>query len=210
MPQAAQRVSAHWYFVAVIWVLLCPISGFTGEQAGVDASDDRPAVASIPASNLDVDRATARVSVSQETPSAIQTFLRACQTDLPEFIPINDPAAIQELQALCKNAERWMHRHVPPPVHHLAPTSYAIHVPLKTPYRNIQAVLWRAKNLDEALTFVRMLQSGALHSVTVFATVPGNEERSRPCRECPVKELVFRLTHIKDGLKSLRPPNGRE
>lgn len=204
IPHAEQRVSIPYFFLIITWALLGPVFTFAKEQTRATTGDP-PAFASIPASNLDVDRATATISVSQESSSPIQSLLHACQADLPEIIPIEDPDTLQEVQALCKSAERWTKRHMPPLVHQLAPTNYTINVPLKHPYGHIRAILWRAKNLDEALTFVRMLQRGALHSVTVFTITPGDEDPSQPCSECPVKELVFRLSHIKDELDSLLP-----
>ena len=122
--------------------------------------------------------------------------LRACQKDLPELLPTEDHEIIEEMQALCRKAERWTQPHMPP-VHSLDTTGYSLRIPLKTPYRGIKAIVWRAKNLDDVITFMNLLRGGALHSVRAFTALPWAEDPAQPCTECPIKELVFRALEIE-------------
>lgn len=163
----------------------------------------------LPLETLDVDQATATVSVLQEPDSPLQTLLETCQTSLPDQVIIEGKDMSEEAKAFCRTVQRFMRRHSTPPAHTLESKGYVISVPLKSPYQGIHSLSWYTLNLDDAIAFVSLLQSGNLRAVKVYTTVPWSSTPTVPCSACPIKELVFSIT----GMKQYRnerlgePPN---
>lgn len=187
--------------IAVVLISLCLAIPHPAEAV----TNEIETTVSIPVANLDIEHATATISVFRDSPSPLNSLLRACQDNLPEFLSIEDREIVKELQAFCGKAERWTKKHFAPPVHELDTKGYIIRVPLKTPHQHIQAITWHAKDLDDAMTFVKMLRHGAVHSVTVFAVRPWDEDSSEPCTECPIKELVLHLSKVTETLPKAEP-----
>lgn len=88
--------------------------------------------------------------------------------------------------------------------HRLDPKGYTIAVPLKTPFNGIQAVVWNTATLDEAITFVDLLHGGKLKAVKVYTFIPWAPRENRDCVECPIKELVFDASKLREPLEILR------
>jgi hypothetical protein len=93
------------------------------------------------------------------------------------------------------------------PAHRIDPKGYVISVPLKEPREGIQAVVWNTATLDEAITFVDLLQGGKLKAVTVYSFIPWAAKEARDCVECPIKELVFHASSLKERLEILKNNN---
>ena len=75
---------------------------------------------------------------------------------------------------------------------------FLINVPLKQPHQAIRSITWKAKSLDDAITFIELLKDGRLKALKVFSTIPWSDHPTQPCSECSVKDLVFRLEAMKD------------
>lgn len=158
----------------------------------------------IPLSILDVEQATATISVLEEPHSSFNRILEACQSKLPEEFRIEGKDLSEEMRKLCNMAERFTKRYVPPPTQRFEPKGYVITVPLKSSFQGIAALLWNTKNLDDAITFVNLLQSGNLKAVKVYSTIPWAIDPAKTCTECPIKELVFSASGMKEHLQKLK------
>ena len=104
--------------------------------------------------------------------------------------------------------EKMAKRYFPPPTQNLEPKEYVITVPLKSPFQGIEALLWSTKSLDDAISFVGLLQGGNLKAVKVYTTIPWGIETATTCTECPIKELVFSASGIKEQLQELKKKEG--
>ena len=130
----------------------------------------------------------------------MHSLLEACQSELPEDLNVEGKDMSEEVRKLCKMAEGFTKRYLPPPTQHIEPKAYVITVPLQSPYQKITALIWNAQSLDDAIGFVSLLQSGNLKAVKVYAIMPWAEDPTTTCTECPIKELVFSAAGIKDQL----------
>jgi hypothetical protein len=166
-------------------------------------------IVTIPLSIVDVDEATATISVLEEPLSSFNAFLKNCQSSLPEDFQKEDKDFSDDLKKFCEITEQFAKRYLPPPTQHLEPKGYVITVPLKSPYQRIEALLWTTKSLDDAISFVSLLQGGHLKAIKVYTTIPWEFDPTRTCTECPIKELVFSAKGIKEHLQELKKKEGQ-
>ena len=162
----------------------------------------------IPLSLVDVDEATATISVMDDPLASFNTFLKHCQSGVPEVYFDDDKDFSEDLKKFCELTEQLTKHYLPPPTQHLKPKGYVISVPLTSRHNDIEALLWTTNNLDDAIAFVSLLQGGNLKAVKVYATIPWGPNPATPCRECPIKELVFSAKGIKDQLRELQGKEG--
>lgn len=160
----------------------------------------------IPLASLDVEEATATVSVMPDNPSPMSTIFELCDSGVPEHSDPEIQEISEELKKWCRMAEGFSKKYVPPPAQQLQAQGYVITVPVKNPTRGVEAVLWNTKTLDDAIAFVDLLQSGKLKAVNVYASIPWSSEANGLCSKCPIKELVFHASGIREQLKSLQKP----
>ena len=156
-----------------------------------------PQLVSIPLASLDVQEAVATVSVLEDPPSSVDSLLGVCKSEFVGKLQVEGEDLQGVIKKLCGMMEGLVKKLEPPP-HEVAPNLFLIHVPLKQPHQAIRSVTWKAKSLDDAITFVELLKDGRLEAVKVFSTIPWSDNPSQPCSECPVKDLVFRLEAMKD------------
>jgi len=146
--------------------------------------------------------------VYQEPQSPIATLFHLCRAGiaktLEESVPLEDKGVKENAKTLCRMLERFSGNSTEIPRHTLNPKTYVISIPLISPERGIRSALWHTDSLDEAITFVDVLQHGRLQAVKVFTTIPWSSFPDRPCSECPIKELVFPAKHMKEQLEKLR------
>ncbi len=167
-------------------------------------SNQKGDIVTIPLSIVDVDEATATISVMDEPLSSFNTFLKHCQSGLPDDFLQEDKDYSGDLKKFCEFTEQITKQYLPPPTQHLRPKGYVITVPLKSPYQGIEALLWTTNNLDDAIAFVSLLQGQNLKAMKVYATIPWGSEPTTTCTECPIKELVFSAKGIKEQLQELK------
>ena len=178
-------------------------------NAGQSDAQSNENIVTIPLSILDVEQATATISVMEEPHSSIHGLLEACQSKLPEDLNVEGKDISEEVRKLCKMAEGFTKRYMPPPTQRIEPKAYVITVPLQSPFHDITALIWNTKNLDDAIAFVSLLQSGNLKAAKVYATLPWAEDPRTTCTECPIKELVFSATGIKEQLSQWKEKKGK-
>ena len=178
-------------------------------NAGQSDARSKETIVTIPLSILDVEQATATISVMEEPHSSFDSLLEACQSELPEEFNVEGKDISEELKRFCKMAEGFTKRYLPPPTQNIEPKAYVITVPLQSPFHDITALIWNTKNLDDAIAFVSLLQSGNLKAVKVYATLPWAEDPRTTCTECPIKELVFSAAGIKEQLSTWKEKKGR-
>ena len=178
-------------------------------NAGPSDAQSKDTIVTIPLSILDVEQATATISVMEEPHSSFNSLLEACQSKLPEDMKVEGKDISEEVRRLCKMAEGFTKRYLPPPTQHIEPKAYVITVPLQSPFHDITALIWNTKNLDDAISFVSLLQSGNLKAVKVYAIIPWAEDPRTTCTECPIKELVFSATGIKEHLSQWKEKKGK-
>ena len=194
--------SALWIWHIGFSILLSLILSPSFIHATQSTSPTEGKVVSIPLSNLDVEQATATVSVLDDRQSSFQTLIDTCQSKLPDEFEIEGEDLSEEIKKLCQMAEGFSKRYLPPPTQRFEPKGYVISVPLKSPFQGIEALVWNTKNLDEAIAFVNLLQSGNLKAVKVYSTIPWAIDPATSCSECPIKELVFSATGLKEQLQN--------
>ena len=192
--------------LATFWgTLLFPIFS----NAGQSDTQSNAKTVTIPLSILDVEQATATISVMDEPHSSFDSLLEACQSKLPEEFNVEGKDISEDVRRFCKMAEGFTKRYLPPPTQHIEPKAYVITVPLQSSFHDITALIWNTKNLDDAIAFVSLLQSGNLKAVKVYATLPWAEDPRTTCTECPIKELVFSATGIKEQLSQWKEKKGK-
>ena len=195
-----------WWFLPLIFgvVSLSPPPSL----ASPSVSTLKENVVTIPLSIVNVDEATATISVMEEPSSSFQTFLKHCQGGWPQEFPNEGQDFSDDLKKFCELTEQITKHYLPPPAQHLDPKGYVITVPLRSPYNEIEALLWTTTSLDDAIAFVSLLQGGHLKAMKVYATIPWASDPTRTCTECPIKELVFSAKGIKEQLQELKKKNG--
>lgn len=196
-----------WLFllISVVVFPLQPLSIASPSESGLKAK-----IVTIPLSILDVDEATATISVMDEPFSSFNSFLKHCQSGLPDDFLKEDKDFSGDLKKFCELTEQLTKHYLPPPTQHLEPKGYVITVPLRSPYQGIEALLWTTNSLDDAIAFVSLLQGGNLKAMKVYATIPWGSEPTATCTECPIKELVFSAKGIKEQLQELRKKDGQK
>lgn len=152
---------------------------------------------SIPLASLDVQEAVATVSVLEDPQSSVDSLLGVCESEFVGKLKIEGEDIQGAIKKLCGMMEGLVSKLEPPP-NEVAPNVFMINVPLKEPHQAIRSVTWKAKSLDDAITFIELLKDGRLKAVKVFSTIPWSDNPTQPCSECPVKDLVFRLEAMKD------------
>ena len=187
----------HWIVSAVF---LLP----TLSTAAPSHSMSGETIVTVPLSRVDVDQATATVSVLEDPLSDLNSFLKNCQSSLSEELGKETKDFSDDLRQFCQLTEKLAKRYWPPPTQHLEPKGYVITVPLKSPLQEIEALLWSTQSLDDAISFVSLLQGGNLKAIKVYTTVPWGPDPGTPCTECPIKELVFSAMGMKEQLEELR------
>ena len=178
--------------------------------AASSPTNTKASIVTIPLSIVDVDEATATISVMEEPLSSFNFFLEHCQSGLPEDFLEEDKDFSEDLKKFCELTEQLTKHYLPPPTQHLEPKGYVITVPLRSPYQGIEALLWTTNSLDDAIAFVSLLQGGNLKAMKVYATIPWGSEPTTTCTECPIKELVFSAKGIKDQLQELKRKEGQK
>ncbi|MDT7042276.1 hypothetical protein [Candidatus Nitronereus thalassa] len=152
---------------------------------------------SIPLESLDVQEAVATVSVLDDPQSSVDSLLGICDSEFVRKLQIEGEDIQETIKKLCGMME-GLAKKLEPPAHEIAPSQFLIQVPLKRPHQAIRSVTWKAKSLDDAMTFIELLKDGRLKAVKVFSAIPWSDNPTQPCSECPVKDLVFRLEAMKD------------
>lgn len=173
-------------------------------------SEPKAKIVTIPLSIVAVDEATATISVLEEPLSSFSSFLKNCQSSLPEDLEMEGKDFSEDVKKFCELTERYARRYLPPPTQYLEPKGYVISVPLKSSFQAIEALLWTTKSLDDAISFVSLLQGGNLKAVKVYSTIPWGIDPGAPCKECPIKELVFSASGIKEQLEKLKKDKRKE
>lgn len=189
---------AHISFWETMWsvsVVLCLAMPF-GLWAAEKKEAKEPLV-SIPLASLDVHEAVATVSVLEDPQSSVDSLLGVCESEFVGKLQVEGEDIQGVIKKLCGMVEGLVQKLEPPP-HEVAPNVFFIQVPLKQPHQAIRSVTWKAKSLDDAITFIELLKDGRLKAVKVFSTIPWSDNPSQPCFECPVKDLVFRLDAMQD------------
>jgi len=186
-------------------VMIVGLSVMLGLPHGLEAKKPEELIV-VPVASLDVNEATATVSVLPDNPSPISTIFDWCQAGFPEDTDSEIQEISEELKKWCRMAEGFTKKYVPPPAQHFQAQGYVITVPVKHATRGVEAVLWNTKTLDDAIVFVDLLQSGKLKAVNVYASVPWQSQTEGPCSHCPIKELVFHASGIREQLKHLQKP----
>lgn len=180
-------------------VILCMIAlGLVAIPIVSKAADDTKAqLVSIPLSSLDVKEAVATVSVLEDPQSSLDSLLGVCESDFIGKLEVEGEDIQGVIKKLC-GMMKGLAKNLEPPPHEVATNVFVIHVPLNQPHQAIRAVTWKAKSLDDAITFIDLLKDGRLKAVKVYSSIPWSANPSQPCSECPVKDLVFRLEAIKN------------
>ena len=158
---------------------------------------EKAQLVSIPLASLDVQEAVATVSVLEDPQSSLDSLLGVCGSDFVGKLQVEGEDIQGVIKKLCGMVGGLVQQLEPPP-HDVAPNVFLIHVPLKQPHQAIGAITWKAKSLDDAITFVDLLKDGRLKGVKVFSTIPWSDHPTQPCSQCPVKDLIFRLDAMKD------------
>ena len=158
----------------------------------------------IPVSSLDVNEATATVSVLSDNPSPLSTIFDLCQSGFPDNSESEYQEISEELKKWCRMAEGFTKKYVRAPAQHLQTQGFVITVPVTDEAHGIEAVLWKTNTLDDAMVFVDLLQSGKLKAVNVYGFLPWQSKTDRRCSQCPIKELVFHASGIREQLKHLQ------
>lgn len=197
-----------WWSLHIISLMVFLFSTLSG--AAQSETNAKGTIVTIPLSIVDVDEATATISVMEESLSSFNTFLKNCQSSLPEDFQKEDKDFSEDLKKFCEMTEQFAKRYLPPPTQHLEPKGYIITVPLKSPYQGIEALLWTTKSLDDAIAFVSLLKGGNLKAMKVYATIPWGSEPTITCTECPIKELVFSAMGLKEKLQELKKKEGQK
>ena len=166
-------------------------------------------IVTIPLSIVAVDEATATISVMEEPLSSLNIFLKHCQISLPDNLQEEGKDFSNDMKGICQLAEKLAKQYMPPPTHHLEPKGYVITVPLKSPFQKIESLYWTTKSLDDAISFVSLLQGGSLKAIKVYTAIPWGSDPTMTCTECPIKELVFPAKALKDQLGELKRKEGQ-
>lgn len=185
-------------YVCFLFVLLLAIPAYGEHEEPTPVKENtQTSLVSIPLSTLVVDQATATVSALHDPLSPMKTVLKLCQSDTLKDIHPEGDEVVEDIQKLCHTID-GLTRDMEIPTHTLQSGEYVVTVPLKEPQKNIQAVVWRAKTLDEAITFVDLLQNEKLKAVIVYPYAPWSSDPHKVCSECPIKDLVFHAAKIRD------------
>ncbi len=156
-----------------------------------------PATVAVPLSALNIDEAVATVSVLQDPAVSENSLLGFCRSKVLQGIEIEGEDIQGLIKKLC-GAMKQLSREVAPPTQGFSGNSYLITVPLNHPQQHIHSVTWSAKSLDDAIAFIDLLKSGQLKAMKVLTSVPWAPGSSRPCRDCPISDLVFRIEAMKN------------
>lgn len=85
-------------------------------------------------------------------------------------------------------------------------SSYALFLSLKKPLMGVSTLRWNAVTLDDVMTIIRSIQEGRVEAANVRTHWPKEEPEPdskpikyelEPCKECHVKEWVFRVSGKK-------------
>jgi|GEM_PF-2309990 len=200
----------HW---AICCLALCLWGFLLMGPAALAAGGKNPAspnggsnLVVLPISALDVDQATAAISVLQEPQSPLMNLLQTCQGSLPDHVVVDGQNLSEEVKKLCRMAEGFTRKNMDHPQQNFQSKGYRITVPLKRSHEQMQAVVWNTQNLDDAIAFVNLLQSGKLKGVKAYATIPWGKHSSKACTECPITELMFQVGSLKEQLEMLKKP----
>ena len=194
----ANRQARTWNSRVIIrTTIVCVFLGLPLSGWAEDGKKFKPELVSIPLDSLDVSEAVATVSVLKDPQSSVDSLLDVCDSDFVGKLHVEGQDIQGAIKKLCGMVEGIVQKLEPPP-QEVAPNQFLIHVPLKQPYQFIRAVTWKAKSLDDAMTFIELLKDGRLKAVKVFSSIPWSENPTQPCSECPVKDLVFRLDAMKE------------
>ncbi len=185
------RRPIQWFFL--LSLLLCTTTLYASQEQAPTTEN----TVSIPLAALDVNQATATVSVLQEPQSATNKLLDACQDNLPDEFVVEGHDLSEQIKKLCKMAKGFTRRYLDTPTHTLESKAYLMTIPLKHPEQDIHALTWKSATLDDALAFMTLLQSGNLQALKAYTRIPWGKETTQPCRECPITELVFNMAGMK-------------
>ncbi|MDA0737511.1 MAG: hypothetical protein O2999_02760 [Nitrospirae bacterium] len=198
-PSFLRTRFANW---ANLWCLILflglsvSVMAWAAEEK-VEGKKDKAPLVSIPLASLDVQEAVATVSVLEDPQSSVDSLLGVCESEFVGKLHIEGEDIQGAIKKLCGMME-GLAKTLEPPPQEVAPNVFMINVPLKQPHQAIRSVTWKAKSLNDAITFIELLKDGRLKAVKVFSTIPWSDNPTQPCSECPVKDLVFRLEAMKD------------
>ena len=106
---------------------------------------------------------------------------------IPKDFAKEDKDFAEDVGKFCEMTKFFAQRYSPQPNQHLEPKEYLITVPLKSPYQDIQALLWSTTSLDDAIDFITLLQGGNLKALKVYPQrFPGGQG---PPRGAPHAQL---------------------
>lgn len=192
-------------FVAILAILLWPGVVMAVNPSTEKATDKTSeTVISVPLPSLVLDEATVTVSVLQDPRP---NFMGLCTPELLRELGFEEEDLAGQVRKICRTAEK-LTKNLEQPTHELNPRRYVVTVPLTEPRGAMRSVLWTSHSLDEAITFLDLLQSKKVKAVNVFATVPWSTEAADTCVECPIKDLVFHAGKIKDSEGLFRGKDG--
>lgn len=159
--------------------------------------------ATLPLSALAVDEATVTVTVLQDPLESVKNILSMCQEGTLGG-PGQEGADLgEDMRAFCKTVDQ-LTRGVGQPSHAMKPGSYLVTIPLKQPQGSMRSVTWRSVTLDDAITFLDLVQGGKLKAVNVYAFDPWSPNAFSGCTQCPIKDLVFQAKSIKQQQEILK------
>lgn len=159
--------------------------------------EQKPQLIAIPLTALDIPEAVATVSVLEDPDSPVASLMGICDSEFVKKLQVEGEDIQGAIQKLC-GMMKGLAKEITPSPKGVTSNSYFLSVPLKQPQGHIRAITWKAESLDDALTFVELLKNGHLKAVKVFSSIPWSSNPTKPCAECPVKELVFRVDALKD------------
>jgi hypothetical protein len=186
------RIGGALWGVSMFLCLVFPVTSWAAE-----GKKTKVQLVSIPLASLDVQEAVATVSVLEDPQSYVDSLLSVCESEFVGKLQVEGEDIQGAIKKLCGMLEGLVQKLEPPP-QEVVPSLFMIHVPLKQPHQAIHSITWKAKSLDDAITFIELLKDGRLKAVKVFSTIPWSDNPTQPCSECPVKDLVFRLEAMKD------------
>ncbi len=175
-----------------LWLCALPVMSLAAE-----GNRETSKLVSIPLAALDVEEAVATVSVLEDPQSSMDSLLGVCESAFVGKLQVEGEDIQGVIKKLCEMMEGLATKLEPSP-QEVLPNVFLINVPLKQPHQAIRSITWKAKSLDDAITFIELLKDGRLKALKVFSTIPWSDHPTQPCSECPVKDLVFRLEAMKD------------
>ena len=101
-----------------LWAPCCWCGLFLLGLTSPSLSHSKANVVTVPLSLVNVDDATATISVMDEPLSSFSVFLESCQAGLTEDLGIQDKDISHDMKTFCEMAEKFSKHYLPPPTQH--------------------------------------------------------------------------------------------